>query len=178
MAEQITVARPYAEAVFALAREQNALPVWAEMLRVAAGVAGDARMLEALDNPKLSVTAKESLFLSVCGDKLNADARSFIRVLFEAGRFGLLPEIRELFDSLKDQAEGVLRARISSAFPLDDAQLTRLTATLQKRFGKKIEATVSVDRELIGGARVIVGDTVIDASIQGELQSMKNELRV
>ena len=178
MAEQITVARPYAEAVFALAREQNALPVWAEMLRVSAGVAADARMLEALDNPKLSVAAQESLFLSVCGDELNADAKSFIRVLFEAGRFGLLPQIRELFDSLKDQTEGVARARISSAFPLDDAQLARLTAALQKRFGKKIEATVSVDPELIGGAKVIVGDTVIDASVQGELQSMKSQLRV
>jgi F-type H+-transporting ATPase subunit delta len=178
MAEQITVARPYAEAVFSLAREQNALPVWAEMLRVAAGVAADPRMLQALDNPRLSAEAKESLFLSICGDKLNADAKSFIRVLFEAGRFGLLPEIREIFDLLKDQAEGVARARISTAFPIDAAQLDRLTAALQKRFGKKIEATVTVDPELIGGARVVVGDMVIDASIQGELQSMKNQLRV
>src|SRR5438034_538470 len=104
MAEQITVARPYAEAVFELAGEQNALPGWAEVLRVAAGIGGDERMLEAPG--------------------------------------------------------------------------ARLTAALQKRCGKKIEATVSVDPELIGGARVIVGDTVIDASVQGELQSMKNQLRV
>ena len=177
MAEQITVARPYAEAVFALAREKNALAAWAEMLRVAAGVAGDARMRDALDNPKLSAEAKESLFLSVCGDKLDADGRRFVRVLLESGRFGLLPEIRELFDALKDDADGVARAHISSAFAIDEAQLARLRTALEKRFGKKIEATVTVDPDLIGGARIVVGDTVIDASVQAELQSMKNQLR-
>jgi F-type H+-transporting ATPase subunit delta len=178
MAEQITVARPYAEAVFALAREKNALAAWAEMLRVAAGVAGDARMRDALDNPKLSAAAKESLFLSVCGDKLDADGKRFVRVLLEAGRFGLLPEIRELFDALKDDADGVARAHISSAFAIDEAQLARLKTALEKRFGKKIEATVTVDPDLIGGAKIVVGDTVIDASVQAELQSMKNQLRM
>ena len=177
MAEQITVARPYAEAVFALARDENALPVWGEMLKVAASVVRDPRMRDALDNPRLSVAAKESLFLSVCGDKLDANGRNFVRVLIEAGRLSLLPQIRELFDALKDEAEGVARAHISSAFAIDDAQLSRLKSALQKRFGRTIEATVSVDPQLIGGAIVVVGDTVIDASVQGELQSMKNQLR-
>src|ERR1700690_3985846 len=102
MAEPITVARPYAEAVFALAREQHALPAWAEMLKLASSIASDTNMREALDNQKLSVDAKESLFLSICGDSLNADGKRFIRVLLEAGRFGLMPEIRQLFDALKD----------------------------------------------------------------------------
>jgi F-type H+-transporting ATPase subunit delta len=178
MAEQITVARPYAEAVFALAREQNALPVWAEMLRVAARVASDERVRAALDNPRLSVPAKESLFLGICADELNADGRSFVRVLLEADRLGLLPEIRGLFDALKDAADGVARARIVSAFPIADAELSGLTAALERRFGKKIEATVIVEPELIGGARVVVGDTVIDASVQGELQAMASHLRI
>ncbi|HXX83709.1 MAG TPA: F0F1 ATP synthase subunit delta [Casimicrobiaceae bacterium] len=177
MAELLTVARPYAEAVFALASEQNALPVWAEMLRVASGVAADAQMRTALDSPKLSASAKESLFLSVCGDKLNPDGKSFIRVLIEADRIGLLPEIRELFNALKDEAEGVARAHIATAFAMDDAQLSALKAMLEKRFGKKIEATVSVDPELIGGAKIVVGDTVIDASVRGELQAMETHLR-
>jgi F-type H+-transporting ATPase subunit delta len=177
MAEQITIARPYAEAVFALARERNALLVWAEMLRVASDVAGDARVRAALDNPRLSTAAKESLFLSICGDKLDADGKSFIRVLTEADRIALLPEIRQLFDALKDAADGVARAQITSAFPIDEAELTDLRAALERRFGKKIEATVSVDPQLIGGARISVGDTVIDGSVQGELQALANHLR-
>lgn len=177
MAEQITVARPYAEAAFALAREKNALPVWAEMLRTASKVASDGRVRAAFDNPRLSAVAKESLFLSICGDKLNADAKSFVRVLFEADRFGLLPHIRDLFDTLKDAADGVAQAQIISAFPIDDKELTGLKSALERRFGKKIEARVSVDPQLIGGARIVVGDTVIDASVQGELQAMANHLR-
>ena len=178
MAEPITVARPYAEAAYALARDGNALPVWAEMLRVATAVSSDAQVRRALDNPKLAAAEKEALFLSICGDKLDPGRRNFIRVLIEADRIGLLPEIRTLFETLKDEADGVARARIVSAFPLDDAQLAALRKGLERRFGRKIEATVSVDRSLIGGATIVVGDTVIDASVQSELQAMANQLRV
>ncbi|MEP6996715.1 MAG: F0F1 ATP synthase subunit delta [Betaproteobacteria bacterium] len=178
MAEPITVARPYAEAAYALARAGNALPVWAEMLRIATAVASDAQVRAALDNPKLAAAEKESLFLSICGDKLDPGGRNFIRVLIETDRIGLLPEIRTLFDALKDEADGVARAQIISAFPLDDAQLAALRKGLERRFGKRIEATVSVDRALIGGVKIVVGDTMIDASVQGELQAMANQLRV
>ena len=178
MAEPITVARPYAEAAYALARDGKALPVWSEMLRMATAVASDARVRAALDNPKLAAAEKEALFLSICGDKLDPDGRSFVRVLIEADRIGLLPEIRTLFETLKDEADGVARAQIISAFPIDDTQLASLRKGLERRFGRKIEATVSVDRALIGGARIIVGDTVIDGSVQSELQAMANQLRV
>ena len=178
MAEPITVARPYAEAAYALARDGKALPVWSEMLRMATAVASDARVRAALDNPKLAAAEKEALFLSICGDKLDPDGRSFVRVLIEADRIGLLPEIRTLFETLKDEADGVARAQIISAFPIDDTQLASLRKGLERRFGRKIEATVSVDRALIGGAKIIVGDTVIDGSVQSELQAMANQLRV
>jgi F-type H+-transporting ATPase subunit delta len=177
VAELITVARPYAEAAFALAREQNALPVWAEMLRVANNVANDERVRTALDNPRLSAQAKESLFLSLCGADLNADGKNFVRVLIEADRLTLLPQIRNLFDALRDEAEGIARAQITSAFPIDDAELAGLKNALERRFGKKIETTVNIDPELIGGARIVVGDTVIDASVQGELRAMASHLR-
>ncbi len=148
------------------------------MLRVVTAVASDTRVRAGLDNPKLAAAEKESLFLSICGDKLDTDGRNFIRVLIESERIGLLPEIRALFETLKDAADGVARAQIISAFPMDDTQLAALRKGLERRFGKKIEATVSVDRALIGGARIIVGDTVIDASVQSELQEMANQLRV
>ena len=177
MAEQITVARPYAEAAFALAREANALPVWSEMLRVAAAVAEDPQMRAALDNPKLSAGDKESLFLSICGERLDTEGRNFVRVLIGAERIELLPEIRTLFEALKDSDEGVARASIASAFPLSDDELARLKSALERRFRRKIEASVSVDPTLIGGARILVGDTLIDASVKGELEAMAKHLR-
>jgi len=177
MAEPITVARPYAEAAFEIAREANALPVWSSMLRYASAVVADPAMAQALDHPKLTAGDRESLLLSVCGDKLDALGRRFVRVLVEADRVALLPQIAALFDLLRNDAEGVAVARIDSAFPLSEQQLSELTAALERRFGRKVEATVGIDPTLIGGARITVGDTVIDASVQAQLQAMASQLR-
>ena len=92
-------------------------------------------------------------------------------------RLAVLPEIAMLFEGLKDAAEGMAKARIDSAFPLSDAQLAEITAALEKHFGKKIEASVNIEPSLIGGARITVGDTVIDGSVQSKLQAMAIQLR-
>ena len=166
MAEPTTIARPYAEAAFEIAQAANALPVWSTMLHYASAVISDPAMAQALDNPKLTA-----------GDKLNAEGRSLVRVLVEGERVALLPQIAELFDARKNDAEGVAAARIDSAFPLTDEQVTELKVALEKRFGKKIDPVVNVDPELVGGARITVGDTVIDASVRAQLQAMANQLR-
>jgi F-type H+-transporting ATPase subunit delta len=177
MAELTTIARPYAEAAFRLAREANALPVWSQMLRLVRMVVADPQVAGALDNPKLTAGDKESLILSVCGDGLDPLGRNFVRVLVESDRIALVPQIAAHFEDLKNDAEGVAEATIVSAFPLDDAQVAELKAALEKRFGKRIDATVSVDPALIGGARVTVGDTVIDGSVQAQLEAMATHLR-
>ncbi|CAG0976764.1 F-type H+-transporting ATPase subunit delta [Burkholderiales bacterium] len=176
MAELTTVARPYAEAAFDIARGKNALPAWSTMLELVASVATDPRVSEALASPKLGDAEKESLFLSVCGERLDADARSLVRVLIESDRIGLAREIRELYEKRRNDAEGVARALIESALPVSDAELADLTSALQRRFGRRIEATVRAAPELIGGARITVGDTVIDASVQGRLAVMATDL--
>jgi F-type H+-transporting ATPase subunit delta len=177
MAELATIARPYAEAAFELARQQSALPVWAQMLRFASTIVADSRVSAALDNPKLTAGDKESLLLSIAGDRVSGDGRNFLRVLIEAGRIKLLPEIQVQFDTLKDSAESVARATIETAYPLSDAQLAQLKAALEKRFKKKVETTVVENRALIGGARVSVGDEVIDGSVQAKLAAMSTQLR-
>ena len=176
MAERTTVARPYADAAFQLAREQNALSRWSEMVGLADAIAADPRMASALTSPKLDAGAKTSLMLSIAGDRLTEDMRSFIRVLIDADRIELLPEIRMLFEAQRDEAEGVAKATIETALPLSDAQLAEITASLAKRFGKRIEATTSINPALIGGARIAVGDTVIDGSVRGKLEAMKHAL--
>jgi len=177
MAELTTIARPYAEAAFRLAQEHNAFPAWSQMLGLVSQVAANPQMAAALDNPKLTATDKEALLLKVCGDRLDPLGRNFVRVLIEADRVGVLPQISMLFEGLKDGAEGVAKARIDTAFPLSDGELADIKAALERHFGKKIEATVAVDPELIGGARITVGDTVIDGSVQAKLQAMATHLR-
>lgn len=177
MAELTTIARPYAEAAFALAREQNALPVWSRMLKLASGIVADPRIAEALDNPKLDAPAKESLLLSVAGDGLNAEGRNFVRVLVEADRVALMPVMSSLFETLKDEADGVAKATIETAFPLEGNELAELTEALAKRFKRRIEPEVLVKPELVGGARITVGDEVIDGTVQEQLRAMAMQLR-
>lgn len=177
MAELATIARPYAEAAFEIARDAQALPAWSDMLRFAATIVRDPRVAEALDNPRLDAAAKESLLLSIGGDRFSGDARNFVRVLVESERVALLPQIAAMFDALKNDAEATAIATIESAFELSDAQVAELRSALEKRFGKKIEATVTVNRELIGGARVTVGDAVLDGSVQAKLAAMRAQLR-
>jgi len=177
MAELTTIARPYAEAAFRLARDENALPRWSKTLSLASAVAGEGRVRAALDNPKLTAEAKAALVLSLCGNELDEQGRSFVRVLVDADRLSLLPEINALFDELKNETTGVAKARIDSAFPMADSDVEPLKMALEKRFGKKIEATVQVTPELIGGVRITVGDSVIDTSVQAQLQAMASQLR-
>src|SRR5262245_24453795 len=130
MAELTTIARPYAEAAFEIASEEKALPVWSEALRFLAALVRDARVSDALDNPRLGDAGKDSLLLSLAGDRVGESARNFVRVLVEADRVTLLPQISELFDQLRDDAEGAAKARIDSALPISDEQLAGLRAAL------------------------------------------------
>ena len=177
MAEPATIARPYAEAAFGVARDAQALPAWSDMLRLAASIVADPRVATALDNPRLDAAAKESLLLSIGGERFTGDARNFLRVLVEAERVALLPQIAAMFETLKDDAEATAKATIESAFELTAAQVTELQGALEKRFGRKIEATVKVNPALIGGARVTVGDAVLDGSVQAKLDAMRAQLR-
>jgi len=176
MAELSTIARPYAEAAFEIAREKNALANWSGMLSLVSSIASDARMRAALASPKLGDAEKESLFLSIAGERLDADARSFVRVLIESDRIALAPQVLEIYEQRRHDAEGVATARIESALPVSDDELKSLSAALERRFRRKIEATVEVNPSLIGGARITVGDTVIDDSVLGKLTAMKNQL--
>ncbi|MDR1855472.1 MAG: F0F1 ATP synthase subunit delta [Azoarcus sp.] len=176
MAENVTIARPYADAAFELARGENALGPWSEALARLAAIVGDAEMADCITNPNLSPDQIYKLILDVAGN-LTAEQQNFVRVLVDNERLQVLPEIRDLFVLLKDKQEGVVEAEIASAFPLDDATLAALKADLEARFKARIEATVSLDPDLIGGVRIAVGDEVIDASVRGKLVHMAAALK-
>ncbi|HEX9812827.1 MAG TPA: F0F1 ATP synthase subunit delta, partial [Burkholderiales bacterium] len=171
MAENLTLARPYAEAAFELARARGNLEPWEQALARMAQVVSDPQMRQCIGNPKFSAEQLAQVFIDVSG-KLADDAKNFVHILVENERLPVLPEILELFVRLKNAHEGVKQAQVTSAFPLDDAALKKLIAELEPRFKCKLEASVSVDPELIGGVRVAVGDEVIDASVRGKLATM------
>ncbi|HVE49200.1 MAG TPA: F0F1 ATP synthase subunit delta [Casimicrobiaceae bacterium] len=176
MAERTTIARPYADAAFSIARDQDKLAQWSDMLALANGIAGDARVHDSLESPKLDAPEKATLFMGIAGDVFSAEMRNFIRVLIDARRIGLLPEIGALFESLRNEAEGVAQATIQSAQPLSDHEVSELTAAMSRRLGKRVEAKVDVVPSLLGGARIAVGDTVIDGSVRGKLDQMRQSL--
>jgi F-type H+-transporting ATPase subunit delta len=177
MAELATLARPYAEAAFALARESGALPKWADTIGLLAAVASDAKVSAAVDNPKLSAEQKRSLFATVMGDKLDVMTTSFVNVLLDADRVKLLPQINEHFQALKRNNDNVARATIVSAFPLTQQQRDELKGALAKRYSRQIETVEEVDASLLGGAKIIVGDQVIDRSVIGQLNKMSRQIK-
>jgi len=177
MAEAVTIARPYAVAVFRLAKEKNALAKWSEMLGLASAVAADAQMHALIEDPKLASADLERLFISICGDRLDVSGINLIKLLVEYDRLALLPEIASIYEDLKAQDEGTLDAEITAATKLDDKQVKTLVSQLQVKFGKKVEAHVKVDPEIIGGIKIVVGDTVIDASVRGRLQELAYTLK-
>lgn len=172
MAEISTIARPYAVATYKLAKEQKTLAKWSEMLSFATGVASDATMQAFINDPKVLASDLQATLLKVCGDKLNVNAQNLIKVLVEYGRMSVLPAITTAFEELKAQDEGVLEAQIIAAAKPSGAEVKDLVSRLEAKFGKKIDAKVSVDAELIGGMKIIVGDTVIDASVKNQLQNL------
>jgi F-type H+-transporting ATPase subunit delta len=177
VAEPSTIARPYAEAAFKLADEAGALGRWSEMLAALALVAQDPRVRSAAADPRLSDAQRAGLFISILGGRLTGEVENFVRVLAQNDRLALLPQIREQFDMLKNEREGVVEAEVQSAFELTDAQLKDIVQRLEKKTGRKVRAQLSLDRELIGGVRIVLGDKVIDGSARAQLAALEAALK-
>jgi len=172
MAEISTIARPYAVAAYQLAKDTKSLDKWSEMLGLVSAVVSNPTMQSFVNDPKITADVLLTSILKVCGDKLTEQGQNLIKLLVEYGRMSILPAIAHAFEVLKAQDEGVLEARIIAAVKPSEAETKDLVNRLETKFGKKIDATVSVDPEIIGGFKIIVGDTVIDASVQGQLQNL------
>ncbi|MFZ6816171.1 F0F1 ATP synthase subunit delta [Undibacterium sp. Rencai35W] len=172
MAELATIARPYAEALFRVAQSGN-LSAWSELVAEMAQAAAHPDVVALAHNPKVSANQTAEAFLSVLKSPVNDEAKNFVNVLTEYDRLTLLPEIAAQFQALKNAQEGAADAQIISAFELSAAQVSDLATTLEKKFGRKLHPTVTVDNSLIGGVRIVVGDQVLDTSVRAKLQQMQ-----
>ena len=177
MAEAITVARPYAEAVYKLAIANDSLAQWSKMLQLAAAIAEDTQMKLLIGNPVISAKQLGELFLEIGRNKFNTEARNLVMLLTENKRVTVLSQISQLFEQLKAQHEGVLEARIVSAFAMESKQLKKLIDDLEQKFKRKIEVQVSVDPELINRIKVEISDEILDASIHNKLEAITVTLK-
>jgi F-type H+-transporting ATPase subunit delta len=172
MAELATVARPYAEALFKASLERNVLANVAEGLAFVAAAEQDPQMRAALSNPRVTAQQKKDLLAAVAGERMSQPLANLLAILVDNHREVLIGSISQQFEELKNEHERVVRARITSAQPLSDAQRAEIVGSLERRYGKKVEAELDVDPELLGGARVQVGDQVTNASVRDALAQM------
>ena len=176
MAEIATLARPYANALFDLARGDNALDEWSNMLSVLLGVVEEEKVEIFLEAPENSAREKALRLSELCGEEIDDRARKFLLALAEHDRLNLLSEVSRQFESLKAEAERLLAVRIQSARELSQNQIESFSGALKRRYGKEISLEIDVNNALIGGAVITAGDMVIDGSIRGKLNKLRDGL--
>ena len=173
MSQALTLARPYARAAFAIARDAGALSAWSDALAFAARVAADPQVAGVLGNPKLTQADAATL---LAADGAGEAFGNFLGLLFDNRRLALLPEISGMYDALRFEAERVVKAKVTSAAALPAAELETIKAALRKRFGREVEVESAIDEALIGGAVIDAGDVVIDGSLRGKLGRLQSAL--
>jgi len=183
MAELSTIARPYAEAMFRIATEDqgaDALKKWSALVINLSAVAADPDMRRLMSDPRVSGGQVYDVFMGAVMGAASAEpsplAQNFVRTLIENDRLSAMSEIGAQFAKLVDAKQGSAEARITSAFAMDDREVTDLVAALEKKFAIKLKPIVEVDPDLIGGVRVVVGDRVLDTSVRSRLDAMKAAL--
>jgi F-type H+-transporting ATPase subunit delta len=176
MAETTTVARPYAQAVFKLAREGADYKRWSDMLATAASVACDPTMLALIESPRAEHASLARLFAEVCGARLDDQARNLIKLLAQNRRLALLPMIAGLYEQMRAEAEGSVEAELIAAMEVDAAAQDKITQALKARLKRDVTLTFKVDPALLGGAVIRAGDLVIDGSVRGRLRKLAGAL--
>ncbi|MEX0976719.1 MAG: F0F1 ATP synthase subunit delta [Woeseia sp.] len=185
MADNNTIARPYAEAVFELARETNTLDAWSEALCIAAALLEDGQVVSFLGNPALTERKRleflTDLLRRAAGDSpvlasANRHGVNFLRLILENGREAVLPEVASHFEARKAEVENTVDVTVTSAVPLDEDQKHTIAEALKKRLGRQVRLETKLDENLIGGAVIRAGDVVIDGSLRARLQGLAHAL--
>ena len=179
MAEISTIARPYAEALFRVATEDqgaDALKKWSALVSNMSAVAADPDMRRVMGDPRVSGGQIYGVFMGAVSTEPSTFAQNFVRTLIENDRLSVMPEIGSQFAMLVDAKQGVAEAHITSAFAMDESDVADLVAALEKKFEIRLKPLVEVDPGLIGGVRVVVGDRVLDTSVRSRLDAMKAAL--
>ncbi len=176
MADRLTIARPYAKAAFANAKAAGTLASWSGALARAAEAVGDERVRSLFGSPNVRAQQLAELIAGIASSDNVEALRNFISLLAEAKRLPFLPEITQIFEQLKADAERVVEVQVTSAAPMGAGEVAALTAALAKRFDRSIRVQTAVDPSLVGGAVVRAGDLTIDGSIKSRLERLALDL--
>ena len=176
MQEKTTQARPYAIAAFEQAQDEGKLSDWSNMLQLLSLIVSDSQMQLVMENPKMGVQSVYRFVLDICGNNLSATGKNFVKVLIDAGRLSLAPQIYQLFEKNRTAIEGIIEVEVVSAYSVESEEQQKIADVMGKNLGKKIEISTQVDKSLIGGVIIRTGDSVIDASIKGRLKQLGNVL--
>ena len=176
MAERATIARPYAKAAFAVARNAGRLDQWSRWLATAREVVLSDEFQKLERSPGVSTGQLEALIAGICGADLDEHGQALLRLLTENGRLDFLPEIATRFKELEAEDRNVAEVEVVSATALDERQKERLAAALKQRLRREVRLHCAVDPALIGGAVVRSGDMLIDGSLRGKLERLETEL--
>lgn len=177
MAELITIARPYAEAVFGVAHEDASYEAWSEVLAMLAHIAKDQTVADIVTHPKIDAVEIMQFLREMLDSRMTDKVQNLIATVLENRRFAIFPHLFDQYEMMRAEHENVAKVTIETAFAMDDKEVAELKTQLEKHFKRKIEAKVTVHSELIGGIRVTVGDQVMDASVRGKLSSLAASLK-
>lgn len=178
MSELSSIARPYAQAVFELARESDRFEHWSSNLSQLSELVEHPDLAIVIRDPRIARNMVLNLILEVASDNLDEQSKNLVRILIHYRRLPSLPLIAQQFESLRAEHEGIVEAQIEIAYELDQQQQDSLIDAMQRQLGRKVRLTSCVNTDLIGGAVIRAGDWVIDGSIKARLQKLASSLGV
>lgn len=176
MADQSNLARPYAQAVFELAREQDALSDWADQLDLLAAIASDSATKDFVGNPQISTDQVTAFFQSVTDGKLSEGADNLMKLVVRNERISALPDIAKAFAEKRADAEKVVAVDMTTATQMSEQQQQQFAAALENKLGRTVKLSFDIDNELIGGTVIRAGDWVVDGSVKAQLEQLVGEL--
>ncbi len=172
MTDFTTAARPYAKAVYDIANETGSLDSWSDALANLAAVVSDEQVSKLLSNPETGKQQKGELLIQIMADKLNEQQQNLVKLMAENGRLSIMPDVHDQFEVARAKAENKVEAEVVSAFELTQQQTDELINTLKNKLGCEVTLTTTIDESLIGGVVIKAGDTIIDASMKSQLDSL------
>ena len=176
MSEKNTLARPYAKAIFQLAKEKNKYQEWVMFFNVLINIVSNQKVLNLIKNPMIAASEKAQFIIEVGEKSFNEREKELVRMLAKNHRLLIVSAIRTLYEQYRAEEEQTLEVEVCSAVVLQEEQQQELTKVFRKYFNKKIKAQWTQDKELIGGFIVKAHDKVFDGSIRGQLKRLHREI--